>query len=348
MQKRKSKRTDKKISRKTPYLTGLVQRFGKQAGAKVLVEPTWKYAAQLTYKNGTRRYLRYLTLDLNHVGASDIAKDKDFAKFFMKKMGYPVAKGKVFFKPVFARAIGSTDSYESAERFAKKLGFPLIVKPNSLSQGSCIALVRKSSALKSALKQVFEQDRAAIVEEYRPGKDYRIVVLDNEIISAYERKALEVVGDGTHTIKQLLVAKQKLFEAKKRDTRIDSTDVRIRQALREQKKTWKSVLKDGEVLVLMPNANLSTGGESVDVTKTIHPGYKKIAIALTRDMGLRIAGVDIMVTHGDITEAPQKKNFFIIEINASPGLDHYVTTGKEQKKIVEDMYLKVLRAMAKK
>jgi D-alanine-D-alanine ligase-like ATP-grasp enzyme len=80
----------------------------------------------------------------------------------------------------------------------------------------------------------------------------------------------------------------------------------------------------------------------------MHADYKKIAIELTRDMGLRIAGVDIMVTSGDITESPKKNGYFIIEINAAPGLDHYVTTGKEQKKIVEDMYLKVLQAMAKK
>ena len=40
--------------------------------------------------------------------------------------------------------------------------------------------------------------------------------------------------------------------------------------------------------------------------------------------------------------------YYIIEINAAPGLDHYVTTGEEQKKIVETMYLKVLKALGKK
>jgi D-alanine-D-alanine ligase-like ATP-grasp enzyme len=232
------------MKKKTPYLTQLIQKLAPKVGVKVLVEPTWKFAAQLTYKNGIRRYLRYLTLDLNPVGSSNIATDKDFAKFFMKKMGYPVCKGKVFFKPLFAKAIGSTDSYESAERYAKKMGFPLIVKPNSLSQGSGIVLVRKPEALKRALSNVFEHDRTALIEEYRLGHDYRIVVLDTEIISAYERKALAVTGDGIHTVKELLLIKQAAFEKKKRDTRIDVDDTRIKQSLLENKKNVAKYLKE--------------------------------------------------------------------------------------------------------
>ena len=65
-------------------------------------------------------------------------------------------------------------------------------------------------------------------------------------------------------------------------------------------------------------------------------------------MGLRISGVDIMVTSGDIKQNPKNCKYYIIEINAAPGLDHYVTTGKKQKAIVEAMYLKVLRALGKR
>jgi len=59
-------------------------------------------------------------------------------------------------------------------------------------------------------------------------------------------------------------------------------------------------------------------------------------------MGLRLCGVDLMVD-SDISQPPKK--YWIIEINAAPGLDHYVKTGAQQEKIVEDMYLKILKAM---
>ena len=102
------------------------------------------------------------------------------------------------------------------------------------------------------------------------------------------------------------------------------------------------------MIYLLDNANLSTGGDSIDVTKKIHPSFCKIASKLTRDMGLRMAGVDIMVREWDIAKPAKKDNYYIIEINAAPGLDHYVTTGSAQRKIVETMYLKILKTLGKK
>ena len=66
------------------------------------------------------------------------------------------------------------------------------------------------------------------------------------------------------------------------------------------------------------------------------------AVNLTKDMGLRLCGVDLIV-HGDIRQKPNR--YWILEINSAPGLDHYVRTGKAQQKIVEDMYLQVLKSM---
>jgi D-alanine-D-alanine ligase-like ATP-grasp enzyme len=64
-------------------------------------------------------------------------------------------------------------------------------------------------------------------------------------------------------------------------------------------------------------------------------------------MGLRLCGVDLMVCEGGIENAPVKGGFCIIEINAAPGLDHYARSGKEQEKIVEELYLELLKGMEK-
>ena len=331
-----------------PYLTNLVKKLAPKIGARAVIEPEWGIAAQIIYKNGVVRSLRYLSLDLNHIASSDIAKDKDYAKFFMEKRGYPVAEGQTVFKDYWAKVVGSKRTIPYGIKYAKKLGYPVIVKPNSQSQGVEICLVLNEKELRQALHNAFEVDRVAIIEKYLPGRDYRVVVLDKEIISAYELVALSVVGDGKSSILVLLKKKQKLFEKTDRDTRINFADRRIKLKLKRQGYTFGSVLKKGQKIFLLDNANLSTGGDSSDVTGTIHPGFKKIAINLTRDMGLRISGVDIMVTKGDITKNPKDCSYYIIEINAAPGLDHYVTTGVKQRKIVEAMYLKVLKALGKK
>ncbi|MFA6077058.1 MAG: cyanophycin synthetase [Candidatus Paceibacterota bacterium] len=331
-----------------PYLTNLLKKLAPKIGAKIVIEPEWGVVAQIIYPNGITRSLRFYSLDLNHVASADIAKDKDYAKFFMKKLGYPVAKGRTFFKDSWAKAIKSNRTILSGIKYAKHLGYPVIAKPNSQSQGSGVALVWNDKELKRVLLEIFKTDKIAIIERYLPGLDYRIVVLDEKIISAYERIPLSVTGDGKSSVLSLLKQKQRNFIFDKRDTKINFSDERIKNKLARQTLSFKSILKKNQQIFLLDNANLSTGGDSVDVTDVIHKKFQKIAIELTKKMGLRIAGVDIMVTKGNITQNPKDCSYYIIEINAAPGLDHYVTTGKKQKKIVEAMYLKVLKALGKK
>jgi D-alanine-D-alanine ligase-like ATP-grasp enzyme len=331
-----------------PYLTTLVQKLAPKIGARVVVEPEWGIAAQIIYKNGVVRHLRMYSLDLNHIASADVARDKDYAKFFMEKRGYAVAEGQTFFTKEWAKTVKSERTISHALKYAKNIGYPVIVKPNSKSQGSGVCLASSDKELKLALKEVFKGDKIAIVERYLPGRDYRIVVLDGEIISAYERIPLSIVGDGKNSVLTLLKKKQKTFIETDRDTKINFKDRRMKIKLSKLGYSLNSILGKGEKIYLLDNANLSTGGDAIDVTQTIHPSFKKVAINLTRDMGLRMAGVDVMVTNGDITKNSKNCNYYIIEINAAPGLDHYVTTGPSQKKIVENMYLKVLKALGKK
>jgi D-alanine-D-alanine ligase-like ATP-grasp enzyme len=327
-----------------PILGKMLKKIAPKIGAKIIMEPQWGIVCQIIFKNGKKRYSRYNSIDLNSLGAAEIAKDKDYANFFMKKMGYPTIEGKTFFSDKWAQAIGSHQTIDKGHLYAKKLGFPVIVKPNSGTQGSGVSLVGNKSEFYRAMKEVFKNDKVALVQRYIQGKDYRIVVLDKNIISAYERIPLSLIGDGKHTVKQLLSKKKKYFSSINRDIKIDDIDLRINEKLKRQGLTLQSVVKKDEKISLLDNANLSTGGDSCDVTESIHPFFRKLAIQLTKDMGLRICGVDIMI-EGDITKKPGK--YWIIEINAAPGLDHYVTTGKAQEKIVENLYLEVLKSMEK-
>ena len=336
----------KRRKKESLLLPKLLKKIAPRIDARVVIESKWGIAGQITFRNGKsigrRSYFRYNTLDLNPVGASDIAKDKDFAAFFMRRMGYPTVPGKAFYSERWSEAIGSKDNAEAALRYARRRGFPLVVKPNSGSQGKNVSLVHTVRELTLALAEVFLDDRVALVQRAVPGRDYRIVVLDSEVISAYERIPLNVVGDGRSTIKQLMVKKQKMFDVTGRDTRLRPDDPRIIAKLkcRGQSSVW--IPGKDERVFLLDNANLSSGGDAVDVTNDIHPAFKKIAVHLTKDMGLRLCGVDVMVD-GNIAKPPKK--YWVLEINAAPGLDHYATNGKAQRKIVEDMYLKVLKAL---
>ncbi len=335
---------NKKSKKESLVLRPILKKIAPRIGATLVFEPIWEVAGQITFQSGKRSYIRYNTLDLNPVGASDIAKDKDYANFFMEHMGYPIVpKSKTFFSDDWARAIGAQGrKIDDACVYAESIGWPVVVKPNSGSRGSGVALVHTKREFYSAMREIFKKDRIALVQPYVSGKDYRLVVLDEEVISAYERMPLMVDGDGVHSIRELLEKKQQKFLREKRDTQIRIDDPRIAMKLARAKLSLESVPEKGVRVQLLDNANLSTGGESIDVTDCVHPLFRDIAIRLTRDMGLRLCGVDLMVS-GDITKVP--KEYWILEINAAPGLDHYARSGKKQQQIVERMYEKVLRAL---
>ncbi len=324
----------------------ILRKIAPRLGATVLIEPEWGVVGQITFKSGRRSYFRYNTVDLNPVGSSDVAKDKDYANFFMRRLGYPTIPGsKTFFSDEWARAIGSPRrNIDAAYRHARQLGFPVIVKPNSGSQGLGVSLVYSKREFYQALRVVFKGDRVALVQRQVQGRDYRIVVLEEKVISAYERIPLNVVGDGRLTIRQLLEKKQRQFIAARRDTQVKIDDTRMALKLQRQGLTLRSIPAVGFRVYLLDNANLSAGGEAVDVTDKAHPDIKKLAVRLTKDMGLRLCGVDLIV-EGDINKEPG--TYWILEVNAAPGLDHYARTGRAQKKIVEDLYFQVLTKLAR-
>ena len=329
----------------TPLLGQVLKKIAPRIGATVVIEPEWGIVGQITFRNGRKRYFRYSSLDLNTLGASEIAKDKDYANFFMRRMGYPTVPGKTFFRRARAETIGSRHGQTAAYRYARKIGFPVVVKPNSGSQGVAVALAHTRHELDESLRAIFERDNVALVQRYLKGKDYRVVVLDKKVISAYERMPLSVVGDGTSTIRRLLEKKQRQFVVEGRDTRIRMSDPRIVRVMKEQGLRFGSRPAKGERVYLLHNANLSTGGDSLDVTRAIHPAFKKIAIRLTKDMGLRLCGVDLMV-QGDISQKPAV--YWVLEVNSAPGLDHYAKTGRTQERTVEKLYLQVLKSMERR
>lgn len=324
-------------------LAEILIEIAPKIGARVTLEPVWGYVGQITYASGVKRYFRSSTLDINRIGASDIAKDKGYAKYFMRLEGYRTIPGQTFYSKSWAKAIRSKKDVEAAYRYAKRIGFPVVVKPNSRSQGNSVMKAHNKTEFYQAARLAFAKDQVILVERAIVGKDYRIVVLDDMIISAYERVPLQVTGDGHSTIEHLLKAKQKMFEIQGRETQINFNDPRVKIKLKRQKMTLRSVPKAGDVIFLLDNANLSAGGESVDVTDIVHSEMAELAVNLTKDMGLRLCGVDVIVPIS--IDRPPKKGYHIIEVNAAPGLDHYASLGDKQRKVVENLYLQVLQAM---
>lgn len=325
------------------FVAEIICRVAPKIGARVLMEPEYGFVGEITFGDGRKVLFRDRNFNVNPLASSEIARDKGYADFFLRHYGYHTSEGQTFFSEALNRRLQTRRTIDDGFDYATSLGFPVILKPNNLSQGTLVTKVYHKKEYYAVARKILRRTSVMLVQRFYAGHDYRIVVLDDDIISAYQRIPLYVSGDGRSSIRQLALRKQKYFARIGRDTQIDLDDFRIRRKLSRQRLTLESVPAAGETLYLLDNANLSTGGDAVDVTQGIHSDYRKLAVSITRDMGLRMCGVDL-IADGDIS-APLG-DYVVIEINSSPGLDNYAAIGAEQKERVDELYLKVLRALA--
>ena len=325
------------------FIAETLTRLAPRAGATIDLEPRFGFVGGIRFPGGRTSYFHGGMLDLNPLGSSELAADKDFSAHFLQRAGYPVIEGRPFYSRKFGRSFGPDQDIDAAYRYARSLGWPVVVKPNSRSQGRDVAKVSTRKDLYRAARTIMRRNGVLLVQRFVSGRDYRLVVLDDAVISAYERLPITVVGDGRATIRRLFVRKQREFVRTGRDTVLDADDLELALHLREQRLTWDSVLAKGRVAPLRSNANLSSGGDAVEALDTIHSGFVKLAVAITAEMGLRLCGVDLLLRTGSLADPPA--DYVIIEINAAPGLDNYAASGALQASRVDELYLAVLKAL---
>ncbi len=319
----------------------IIKKIAPQIGAVVVIEPEYETVGHITFKNGNKSFFFTTTLDINGHGSSELAKDKSYSNFFLKNFGYKTTIGKNFFNDSVCARLTNPRNIDDGFNYAKEIGFPVIVKPLNLSQGKLVTKVFEETEYYDVARKILLINSGLIVEKFYSGNDYRIVVLENEVIAAYQRIPLYVVGDGKSSILELIHQKQENFIKNGRKNVINVNDFRISQKLQRQNLNFNSILSENALIYLLDNANLSCGGEAIDLTESIHPDFQKLAINVTRDMGLKLAGVDIITN--DITAT--LADYTIIEINSSPGLYHYASICETHTKRVENLYWKILQIL---
>ncbi len=329
-----------------PFAVRLIESVAPELGIKLELEPEFGFLGKLIFPDGREQWFKNTTLNINAAGAHEIARDKAYTKFVLRQKGLPVPEGKAFFSARFNRHLDvqQRTSLDSIRRYALDLGLPVFVKPNNKGLGEAVFKVYREQDLETAVLKVFEIDDVVLVERPAQGHDHRILVLNNELICAYQRSALSVTGDGRSSIQQLILAKVTELESGQRaNARVDPYDLRIDLKLRELGLRRATVIEEGRQLALLDNANLSNGGQALDVSASIHPDFIAVAVQATQALGLRLAGVDLLCQN--IQQPLAGQDWVILELNASPGLDHFHAMGPQQAAVVRQFYRKLLQAL---
>ena len=213
---------------------------------------------------------------------------------------------------------GRLATFDDADHeFLAEVG-DVVVKPTRGEQGKGITVgINTAEELDAALARAREQHPEVLIEQRAEGDDLRLVVIDGKVVAAALRRPAEVTGTGRHTIRELIDAQSRRRAAATGGESRIPVDAVTEATVREAGWSFDDVLPEGERLRVRRTANLHQGGTIHDVTATVHPDLRSVAIAAATAIGIPVTGIDLLVP--DVTQP----EYAFIEANERPGLANH-------------------------
>ena len=263
-----------------------------------------------------------------------IMENKVITKKILEKDGIVVPEGKDYF------------NIDEAKSDYIKYKAGVVIKPKSTNFGLGITIFKDKFSkedYEKALEIAFKEDSSIIIEKFVKGKEYRIFVIDDEVVGILHRVPANVKGDGRKTIKELADEKN-LDPLRGVGYKTPLEKIKLGDSeklfLKGQGLTIEYIPKKDEVIYLRENSNISTGGDSLDYTDDILETYKKIAVKASKAVGVKICGVDMMIK--DIKNSNPEGNYAIIELNFNPAIHIHCYPYRGKNRNLGEKILKAL------
>lgn len=214
------------------------------------------------------------------------------------------------------------NEWELSVLYARKIGFPVVIKPVFGSHGDNIYMdVNSETELKEIVKNVFANSlkTSFIVEKQFDGKEYRVFLTKEGKYAVLHREPAHVIGDGKNSIFQLI---QK--ENEKRKERVNclcpiAVDEITEIYMKKNNISMKDIPAKNKKVYLRHNSNVAKGGLCIDYTDKVHSSVidncKKI---LETFSGLSYVGIDYMSKNIEVEQTEDMYN--IVEVNTVPGI----------------------------
>lgn len=290
----------------------------------------------LLKKDGHEEYVKQATkTSLDSYITFLIMENKIVTKKVLEQHGIRVPNGKAYH-----------DVNEALMDFETYQGKPIVIKPKSTNFGLGITIFTANYSKEDfykAFEMAFQHDQTVLLEEFLTGKEYRFLVMGDEVVGILHRVPANIVGDGIHTIEQLVVEKNKdPLRGKGYKTPLEFIHLgEVEEMfLKNQGKIRTEIPNQGQIVFLRENSNISTGGDSIDFTDKIPDSYKQFAIRSAKAAGAVFCGVDMVIDN--IHEEASSTNYGIIEINFNPAIHIHCFPYKGKNRKADEKILDLL------
>lgn len=242
----------------------------------------------------------------NNATAATLASDKYFTNVILEAAGIPTLGGEYFFLHDRHRAHRAAGHERADARgYFEKLGAIAFVKPLLGSRGDFAQVVDGEASLVRYLDEVSHYYDSVLIQPVVSGREYRIFLLDDEIVYSAAKSQPFVSGDGVRPIRDLLAAHNAALQSRGLSPAAVTADRDI---------SLHAVLAKGERWDIPGRMNLSAGG-----TMALEAPDSEAAFAQARKaagaLGLRVAAVDMFTDIGGDPDAIR-----VIEVNSNPSI----------------------------
>lgn len=262
--------------------------------------------------------------------------DKGKFKELLRKESMPYAIGSVF------------QDYDSAVRYARNtIGFPVVVKPKSGSLSKHVTCgIKNESELQNAVSIVKIISNEFIVEEYICGDVHRVTLVDGVMVASCRREPPNVIGDGMHTVRELIGIKNKNSmrgESHKKNFTLHKIVIcpKTFLVLTSQQLSLDSTPIEGRKVYLHNKVILACGADIHDTTDDVHPENESLFKKVYELCQTPLIGIDFITM--DISRPYYEQKCAVLEVNSLPYIDmhHYPVSGKKRDvaRYIMDYYM---------
>lgn len=309
-----------------------------QMGVAVDVLDKHDQFLQLTH-GGKTEYVRNANMTSKDSTISHwLMGNKTVTKKILEKHGYAVPKGNEF--STVEEAVAYFDLFKNKA---------IVIKPKSTNYGLGITIFKNppsKASYEEGIRLAFKEDSEVLVEEFIEGTEYRFFVLNGRTEAVLLRIPANVTGDGTHTVKELIEEKNTHpYRGGNHRAPLEKIQMgEIEQLmLKEQGYQFDSVLEKGKTVYLRENSNISTGGDSVDMTDAMPEYFKKLAEEMANALEVKVTGLDLIIPDLTLENKKTQAVYSVIEANYNPAMHMhaYVHKGEGQrltKKVLMMLY----------
>lgn len=261
---------------------------------------------QLGWGKNSRIISRSATWEDSYFGVT-LSENKIATSLRVRNMGLPA--------PVH----GIAKDFEEAVNIVKQINFPVVTKPINLNRGEGVSVdITDLETLKKGFELANINNNPIIVERQVNGVCTRIFVANKKMYYAVKRLPKSIIGDGKHTVNQLInianKENQQLPPWKR--TEYFPLDEEALTSIYNEGYNLEDIPNKDDIVPLRRIESTQSGGYDEDVTNSIHPKNIEIAIKAADIFGLHVAGVDIISP--DITKPWYENGAIINEVNFAP------------------------------